>query len=74
MSNVIYKTVNGSRNGQWKQVAEEHASNGVAFLIRPFHKEHHWEFLQDLCKRYDFEPKFRAVDRSASFEPRSKNE
>ena len=73
VSNVIFKTVSGSRTSKWREAAEEHARNGVAFSVRPFHKAEHWEFLEDLCERYDLQPTFRAVDKSASFTPRSKN-
>jgi hypothetical protein len=73
VSNVSFKTINGSRASNWKETAEEHARNGVAFRVRPFFKAEHWVFLEDLCKRYDLQPTFRAVDKSASFEPCSKN-
>ena len=74
VSNVIFKTVSGSRTSKWREAAEEHARNGVAFIIRPFHKSEHWEFLEALCERYDMQPTFRAVEKSVSFTPRSKNE
>jgi hypothetical protein len=72
MSNVNYKCVSGSRMGQWQKLAEEHAANGVSFMVRPFNKQVHWAFLQEVCQRYDLVARFNAVDKSAFFDPRSK--
>ena len=72
MSNLIYKSVSATRMNQWRKLAEEHASNNVSFVVRPFHKNEHWEFLKDLCERHDLVARFNAVEKSAYFDPRSK--
>lgn len=67
MSNVHYKEVHAGRPA-WEQRAEDHASNGNHFAVRGFNKRLHWEFLEDLCLRYDLEPRFDARERSVYFE------
>jgi hypothetical protein len=68
MSNVYYREV--KLHGSWQKKAEEHAANGRSFLVRPFNKQLHWVFLEELCLRYDFVSSFDARERTASFRPR----
>ncbi len=68
MSNVNYKEVTST--GAWQKKAEEHATNGRSFSVRPFNKQEHWPFLEELCQRYDFVSSFDARERTAYFTPR----
>ena len=72
MSNVIYKEVRGGSSSAWQQKAEEHAANGTSFVMRPFNKQLHWPFLDELCERFELVVTFNALQRAAYFDPRSK--
>ena len=74
MSNIIYKCVSGTRMSQWQKMSEEHAANGVSFVVRPFQKQLHWPVLEELCQRYDLVARFSAIEKSAYFDPRTKRE
>lgn len=69
MSNVYFREVNP--HGPWQKKAEEHAANGRSFSVRPFSKQAHWTFLEDLCQRYDLVSTFDARERTAFFRVRS---
>ena len=68
MTNIIYKEVRGSANSAWQQKAEEHAANGTSFVVRPFNKQLHWEFLDDLRERFQLAVRFNALERAAYFD------
>jgi hypothetical protein len=68
MSNVIYKEVRAARSVAWQQKAEEHAANGVSFVVRPFNKELHWPFLEELRERFQLVARFNALERAAYFD------
>jgi hypothetical protein len=68
MSHVNYREVRAGAPA-WQKKVEEHAANGRNFSVRPFNKGLHWLFLQDLCQRYRFVPRFDARDRTAYFDP-----
>ena len=68
MTNVIYKEVRASANNAWQQLAEEHASNGTSFVVRPFRKQLHWPFLEELRARYQLVATFNALEQSAYFD------
>ena len=69
-TNVIHKAV--LLKGDWQRKVEEHAMNGNSFVVRPFRKNEHWPFLEELCERFDLQPRFVAVDQSAYFESPSR--
>lgn len=69
MSNVHYKEVKLS--GAWQKKAEDHAVNGRNFSVRPFNKQLHWPFLEELCQRYDLTSTFDARERAAFFRPKN---
>jgi hypothetical protein len=66
VTNVIHKTV--LLKGDWQRKVEEHARNGISFVVRPFRKNEHWPELEELCERFDLQPRFVAVDQSAYFD------
>jgi hypothetical protein len=70
MSNVHYKEI---RTGgpSWQKKVEEHAANRANFCVRPFNKQLHWAFLEEICKQYSLAPRFDARERAAYFEPQS---
>jgi len=68
MSNVIYKEVRGGANSAWQQKAEEHAANGISFVMRPFDKKLHWPFLDELRQRFQLVVTFNALARAAYFD------
>jgi len=68
MSNVIYKEVRGGANSAWQQKAEEHAANGTSFVVRPFNKQLHWPFLDELRERFQLVVRFNALERAAYFD------
>lgn len=68
MSNVIYKEVRGTAKAAWQQKAEEHATNGVSFVVRPFNKQLHWPYLEELRERYQLVVRFSALERAAYFD------
>ena len=68
MTNVIYKEVRAGKSTAWQQNAEEHANHGTSFVVRPFSKELHWPFLQDLRERFQLVVTFDALTRSAFFD------
>jgi hypothetical protein len=68
MSNVFYREV--KLHGAWQAKAEEHAANGKSFSVRPFNKQVHWGFLEELCARYDLVSTFDARERTAYFSVR----
>ena len=68
ISNVIYKEVRGSASSPWQQKAEEHAANGTSFVLRPFNKQQHWPFLDELRQRFDLVVTFNALERAAYFD------
>ena len=70
MSNVNYREVKAGGPG-WQQKVEEHAFNGKSFSVRPFNKQSHWPFLEDLCKRFDLVGTFDARERTAYFDART---
>jgi hypothetical protein len=69
MSNVYFREV--KLQGAWQKKAEEHAANGKSFSVRPFNKQTHWLFLEELCHRYDLVSTFDARERTAFFRVRS---
>lgn len=71
MSNVNYKEVKAG-GAAWQQKAEEHASNGTSFSVRSFNKQMHWPFLEELCQRFDLVSTFNARERTAYFDPRTR--
>ena len=68
MSNVHYREV--KLTGAWQKKVEEHATNGRSFSVRPFNKQLHWPFLEELCQRYDLVTSFDARERTAYFRAR----
>jgi hypothetical protein len=68
MSNIHYKEVRAG-GPSWQKKVEEHAANGTSFCVRPFNKQLHWAFLEDVCKRYGLVPRFDARERIVYFEP-----
>ena len=68
MSNVHYREL--KLHPGWEKRAEDHAANGKSFAVRPFNKQLHWAFLEDLCQRYGFVSSFDARQRTAYFTPR----
>lgn len=68
MTNVIYKEVRGGASSAWQQKAEEHAANGKSFVLRPFNKQLHWPFLNELCDRFQLVVRFNALERAAYFD------
>jgi hypothetical protein len=70
MSNVHYKEVRLS-GPSWKKRVEAFAADGAHFSVRPFQKQLHWEFLEDVCRRYGMVPRFDARDRTVYFDPES---
>ncbi len=68
MSNIIYKEVRGFASSLWRRQAEDFAANGTSFVVRPFNKELHWEFLQDLSERFQLTVRFVALERAAYFD------
>jgi hypothetical protein len=68
MSNVIYKVVSAGRTTAWQEAAEEHAANGTSFVVRPFNKNLHWPFLEDLRERFQLVVTFNALERAAYFD------
>ncbi len=68
MSNIIYKEVRAGRTSAWQQNAEDHAANGTSFVVRPFQKQLHWPFLEELRARFQLEVTFNALERSAYFD------
>lgn len=68
MSNVIYKEVRGRAGAAWQQKAEEHAANGTSFVVRPFSKQLHWPFLDDLRERFGLVVTFNALQKAAYFD------
>ena len=68
MSNVIYKEVRATASTAWQQHAEEHAANGTSFVVRPFNKQLHWEFLEGLRERFQLVATFNALERAAYFD------
>jgi hypothetical protein len=70
-SNIIYKEVRGGASSAWQQKAEEHAANGISFVMRPFSKERHWPFLDQLRERFALVVTFKALERAAYFDARS---
>ena len=68
MSNAFYREVRAG-GPSWQRKVEEHAANGRNFSVRPFNKELHWVFLEELCQRYRLVPRFDARDRTAFFDP-----
>ena len=68
MSHVQYKEV--TLKGAWQKKVEDHAQNARNFSVRPFNKQLHWPFLEDLCLRYDLTSTFDARERTAYFRPR----
>lgn len=69
MSNVIYKEVRGRAGIAWQQKAEEHAANGISFVVRPFSKQLHWPFLEQLQERFALVVTFNALQKAAYFDP-----
>jgi len=67
MSNINYKEVRAGVSVAWQQKAEEHAFNGTSFVVRPFHKQRHWPFLEELRDRFHLEVTFNALERAAYF-------
>jgi hypothetical protein len=68
MTNVIYKEVRAGKNTAWQQYAEEYANNGTSFVVRPFSKQLHWPFLEELRERFQLVVTFDALTRSAFFD------
>ncbi len=68
MTNVIYKEVRAGAHTAWQEKAEEHAGNGVSFVVRPFSKDLHWPFLNDLRERFQLAVRFNALERAAYFD------
>jgi len=68
MSNVIYKEVRGGATSAWQQKAEEHAANGISFVVRPFNKQVHWAYLDELRERFQLGVRFNALERAAYFD------
>ena len=68
MSHVHFKEV--KLQGAWQKKVEDHAANGRNFSVRPFNKQLHWTFLEELCQRYDLVSTFDARERTAYFTPR----
>ena len=48
--------------------AEEHAANGTSFVVRPFNKQMHWPFLEELRERFQLVATFNALERAAYFD------
>ncbi len=69
-SNVIYKEVRATASTSWQQHAEEHAANGTSFVVRPFNKQMHWPFLEELRERFQLVATFNALERAAYFDVR----
>ena len=69
MSNVHYREVK-SGGPAWQKKVEAHAAEGVHFSVCPFQKQLHWEFLEDVCRRYELVPRFDARERTAYFDPK----
>ncbi|HMJ91798.1 MAG TPA: hypothetical protein VK530_18385 [Candidatus Acidoferrum sp.] len=65
-TNVIHKSV--ALKGDWQRKVEEHAMNGISFVVRPFRKDDHWPFLEELCERFNLSCRFVAFERSAYFD------
>ena len=72
MSNVIYKEVRGRAGAAWQQKAEEHAAKGTSFVVRPFSKNLHWPFLDELRERFELVVTFNALQKAAYFDAASK--
>ena len=68
MSNVHYREVH-TKGPAWKKKVESHAWEGTHFSVRPFQKQLHWEFLQDVWTRYGMVPHFDARSQTAYFDP-----
>jgi hypothetical protein len=68
MSNVIYKEVRAGSTSAWQQAAEDHAAQGTSFVVRPFRKELHWPFLEELRERFQLQVSFNALQRAAYFD------
>ena len=68
MSNVHYREVQAGGPG-WQKRVEAHAAEGCPFSVRPFQKQLHWTFLEDVCQRYGLVPRFDARERAAYFVP-----
>ena len=69
MSNVNYREVRAGSQA-WEKRVEEHATNRISFSVRPFNKELHWAFLEEVCRRHELVPRFDARERTAYFDPR----
>ena len=70
MSNVHYREVRAG-GPSWQRKVEEHAAEGKHFSVRPFQKQLHWAFLEDVCHRYGLVPRFDARERTAYFDPQT---
>ena len=68
MSNIIYKEVRATASTSWQQHAEEYAANGTSFVVRPFNKQMHWPFLEELRERFQLVATFNALERAAYFD------
>lgn len=71
MSNVYYKEL-PTGGPSWQRKVEEQAASGKNFSVRPFNKQLHWAFLEDLCQRYGLVPRFDARAQTAYFDPQEK--
>ena len=58
----------GSAGSAWQQKAEEHAANGTSFVVRPFNKQLHWAYLDELRERFQLAVRFNALERAAYFD------
>jgi hypothetical protein len=71
MSNVYYKELRAG-GPSWQKKVEEYAANGKNFSVRPFNKQLHWPFLEDVCQRYRLLPRFDARAQTAYFDSQDK--